>query len=173
MFHFYFGAAEKISSTDWQPNPDSFNLKHTWLRRVFLMSKISSNGSTAPSSVVPIILITLITGIWFSNLSCRVSFSSGNKEIRQSCKEMTESNAPQLSRALINHVKIQLVGNAQVSVVIFLDVFARFKGYSKYDTTAKFHGKGGLDVIVITSVSLYPRRQNFGRSLDGAIITEK
>ena len=42
--------------------------------------KISSNGSTALSSVVPMMLITLITGIWFFNFSFRTSRNPGNEE---------------------------------------------------------------------------------------------
>ena len=42
--------------------------------------KISSNGSTALSSVVPMMLITLITGIWFFNFSFRTSSNTDNEE---------------------------------------------------------------------------------------------
>ena len=42
--------------------------------------KISSNGSTALSSVVPMMLITLITGIWFFNFSFRTSSNTDNEK---------------------------------------------------------------------------------------------
>ena len=54
------------------------NVSLTFLLSSFLMSRIASSGSTALSSVVPMMLITLMTGILFLNFSSRTSFSPGN-----------------------------------------------------------------------------------------------
>ena len=53
-------------------------VSRTFLLSSFLMSRIASSGSTALSSVVPMMLITLMTGILFLNFSSRTSFSPGN-----------------------------------------------------------------------------------------------